>query len=168
MSERRTMLSRRSVLCAGAAALALVATGCTVDTPDPPAPPPPDPLEALLEVHTDLLAQYDAAVSAQPDLAPRLAPLRKNIAEHVTALAGAQAIEPPSATATPTDAVSTSPSESIAPPPPDPITMLAALRASEVSARTATTEHIAETTVARAPLLGSIAACHACHEVLLS
>ncbi|WP_228389578.1 hypothetical protein, partial [Cumulibacter manganitolerans] len=83
-------LTRRHVL-AGAAALTLTLAGCTTGAPAPAATPPKDPLEDLLAAHVALRSAYDVAVATVAG-DTRLAPLRANVDQHVTALAGALAV----------------------------------------------------------------------------
>jgi hypothetical protein len=96
----RTALSRRALL--GLAA-AVPLTGCTAQ--EEPAPPPdPDDLlrAAAVDREQDLLRAYDAVLRQLPALAPRLAPLRAEHAEHLAALGREpQASPSPATTATP-------------------------------------------------------------------
>lgn len=118
-------------------------------------PAEPDPQAADLTAERQLLATYDATISAHAALADRLKPLRDHHAEHVTALEHA-VTHPPSA------------AEVAATVPGTPEQALAALRAAEKSAAAARMKSCVAARADRAPLLGSIAACEASHGVLLT
>jgi hypothetical protein len=77
----------------GAAALG----GCGVFDDDEPRPAPPDPLAPLLAETVALIARYDAALAAHPDLAARLTPVREAHAAHAAALARLIGAAPPDA-----------------------------------------------------------------------
>jgi hypothetical protein len=97
--EAAARLSRRSVV---AAAVAAVGTGCSAggDGSDEAAARQPAPGAASARLpgaaaqaqavrdSTALLGRYDAAAAAHPSLAPRLRPLRAEVARHVAAFGG--------------------------------------------------------------------------------
>ncbi len=170
--------SRRSVLFgAGRGLLAVVVGGsvwgCTSDpeaAPPPPPPPPPDPDDALRAATADreraLLALYDAALLAAPELAGRLLPLRAHHEVHL-----AEVTEPVAAAPSPTaSAAAASPSPSPLPlmplPPGDPLAVLAEAE------RTAGAAHAADALAARdnsfAALLASLSASEQSHPVALA
>ncbi len=166
--------SRRSVLVgAGRVVLAVVVGGsvwgCT-SAPEATPPPPPDPDDALREATADreraLLALYDAALLAAPELAGRLLPLRAHHEVHL-----AEVTEPASAAPSPTaSAAAASPSSSPLPlmplPPGDPLAVLAEVE------RTAGAAHAADALAARdnglAALLASLSASEQSHPVALA
>jgi hypothetical protein len=151
----------RRALLVGSAGAALVAAlaGCSDPAP-PPVPPPPDPDDALRESaaarERELLLAYDAALLADPGLAPRLSPLRAHHEEHLAALVG------------PSPTPSAGPSFAALPtvvPGGSPVTLAAAERA-------AATRHAADAVSARdrdlAALLASLSASEQSHPVALA
>ncbi|HEY6748692.1 MAG TPA: hypothetical protein VI357_23630, partial [Mycobacteriales bacterium] len=83
------VVSRRTVLAAGAGGALL--TACTAGwrsgpDPAPTAPPPPDPLLAELAAERRLVATYDATAARYPALRGRLAGPRADHAAHAAAL----------------------------------------------------------------------------------
>lgn len=164
-------LSRRGLLGAGSVLLVGACTGGSrpaAPTSSAPAPPP-DPLLALLAGLEALLVRYDATGTAHPDVVGRLQPLRSQTMEQVTALRLALAL--PAATPSPT--VPRSGSATSGPAtgpavPADPAAALAELR-SVLRARGVAAESVClSTTAERAPLVGSLAAAAACHDLMLS
>jgi hypothetical protein len=152
--------TRRALLRGGAdAALAAAAlgalAGCGLLDEDPPAPAPPDPLAPLLAGTVDLLARYDAALAAQPDLAARLTPVREAHAAHAAALAALIGVPTPS----PAPGPSAEPTGAA----PDARGTLAALRAAEQGGRRAAADACLAAPAERATLLGTIAAARASH-----
>lgn len=154
-------LSRRSALCV-AGVVAVAVAGCTGDSdvpapsaaPSSTAPPPPDPQLADLTAERRLLAAYDAAIKAHPDLATRLRPIRAAHAEHAASLveltgAARGAGSPPAL-------------------PAEPTAVIAALRELEVAAARARAASCITAEPSRAPVLGSIAAAEACHAEVLA
>lgn len=93
--DRRTFLAT----CASA----LVATGCTTAQPPDPQPtagPDDDVRDAVAQSERALLASYDEALAAHPDLADDLAPLRAQHEAHLAGIGRTQApASPASATA---------------------------------------------------------------------
>lgn len=122
----------------------------------------PDPLEAVLTSHTTLRDKYAAALAAAPTLVPLLTPLHAESVKHVDALAAAMARKPPAASR------SSEPSGPAGSAKPvDPAGVLVELRALETATQQQTTTLATTIKAQRAPLLGSIAASHACHLVVL-
>jgi hypothetical protein len=145
----------------GAAALG----GCGVFDQDEPRPEPPDPLAPLLADTVGLVARYDAALAAHPDLAARLGPVRQAHAAHAAELArliGAPTPGPSPSGAAPAPATG-SPGA-----PADARGTLAALRAAEVGGRRAAAAACLAAPPERAALLGSIAAARATHAEALA
>jgi hypothetical protein len=145
----------------GAAALG----GCGVFDDDEPRPAPPDPLAPLLAETVALIARYDAALAAHPDLAARLTPVREAHAAHAAELARLTGAASPGA------ASPGGPSSSGAAPsgaPADARGTLAALRAGEVGGRRAAAGACLAAPAERAALLGSIAAARATHAEALA
>ncbi len=172
-----TPLSRRRVLvafAAGAGALggAGLLSACTGSpapvTPISTVPTAPDPLLAVLDERVRLIADYDAAGLQHPELLARLLPLRKQTEEQVAALRLALALPRPSPTATGSGTSTAAPTTTAVPVDPvDPAVTLAAVRTA-VRASGSTAAALCETTTAqRAPLVGSLAAAAACHELML-
>lgn len=180
--------SRRRLLAAATLTAGGAVTGCTGgDSARTPTPSPPpeslDPLEPILTGALALVAAYDRAAEFFPELATRLAPLREQSAEHVLALQLALAVPtmtPPSpavstgtsagsGTGLPTGHPGTSPTSAPgASPPVDPAAALAGLRARLGAIRSATGQLCLTTTAERAPLIGSLTAATACHDLLLA
>ena len=155
--------SRRTFLLAAAASCAMIVTACTgqpagKDTTKKK----PDPLEAVLTSHVALRDKYAAALAAAPTLSPALTPLHEESVEHVAALAAAMAQKPPAAN--PSSGAQGSAGSTA---PPDPASILVELRTLETAAQQETTALAISIAADRAPLLGSIAASHACHLVVL-
>lgn len=159
--------SRRTFLLAAAAACAMVVTGCTgqpVATDE--TTKKPTPLEVVLTSHVALRDKYAAALRAAPPLSPVLTPLHQESVEHVNALAAAMAQKPPTASHSASHSAVTS--RSAAPSAPaDPASILVELRTLEAAAQQQTATLATTVSASRAPLLGSIAASHACHLVVL-
>jgi len=157
--------SRRSFLFAAAGIGALALTSCTAaPSGTATAPTKTDPLEAVLQSHVALRDAYAAALTAAPSLGTLLTPLHQESVEHVTALAAAMAQQPPHASS---PSSGTASSGAGAPPAVDPAGVLTELRTLESSAQKQTTGLAITVTSSRAPLLGSIAASHACHLIVL-
>ena len=170
--------TRRALLVGSAAGGAALLAGCTGDDgpPEPPPPPHPDLVladEAAVRERT-LLQAYDLALQQRPDLAPLLAPLRAEHAEHVTAL-DVPELETPAPTGTGTTAPSpggTSPAPSTtAPAPPllpaDPAAVPAALAELERSTAAAHAEAVLRAGRGLAVVLASAAASESSHAVAL-
>lgn len=155
--------SRRTFLLTAVASCAIVVTACTGQPAGRDATKKkPDPLAAVLASHAALRDKYAAALTATPTLIPLLTPLHKESIEHVNAIAAAMAQKPPA----------TSPSSGASVPavpaaPTDPASILAELRALEAAAQQQTTALTTTIAADRAPLIGSIAASHACHLAVL-
>lgn len=143
-----TDLSRRALL--GLAATVPL-TACTSSDEGPPPLPDPDDLlrDAAVGREQALLRQYDAALLALPDLAPRLAPVRAEHAEHLAALLGAAPSAAPTAA------------------PGAPVT-LAALAVAERQAAAAHGQAALEASRELAGLLASLSASEASHPVALA
>lgn len=160
--------TRRSVLAGGLllsvpAALA----ACTTEAP-PVRPQPVDPDVALraaaVERERQLLARYDSLLQQQPDLAPRLSPLRAEHAAHLTAL-GEQ--EQP-ATGSPTAPAAADLEDTV---PPSPATGPGGLPGLVQAERAAAAAHVVATSSASASLaavLAQLAASEASHPVALA
>ncbi|WP_246157470.1 hypothetical protein [Catellatospora sichuanensis] len=146
-------------MTATAAVAATTLTGCDLLDPTPDAPPPPDALMGLLAGTHALVATYDAALAADASLTALLTPLRETHRVHAAALDAIMSPRPsPSAFSAP----------SAAPVTGDRKTILKSLRTAEVSAAKQAVEACVATTVARAVLVGEIAAARATHvEVLV-
>lgn len=179
-------LTRRGLLAGGGVLLLGACTGGGDPAAPTPAGPPPaaDPLLALLGNRETLLVRYDATGAAHPDLIGRLQPLRAQTAEQVVVLrlalalpttapssAAASASAAPSASASGSPASGSAASGSPAPGPavpPEPAAALAELRTA-VRAGGAAAESVCLAAPAeRAPLVGSLAAAAACHDLLLA
>lgn len=160
-AERPARLPRRAFLIAGAAAPLGACAAFGGDEPAAtPAPRPPHPDEALASAAADaereLIALYNAAAAAHPDLADELVPFADRHTAHL------EAVDPSVATATP-------PVEQEAPAVPDDADeAVAVLRDAE---RASSGERLAACLEAEdrdlAGLLAQIAACEAAHERLL-
>jgi hypothetical protein len=153
----QSSLTRRHVL-AGAAGIALLLTGCTTGAPREPEPAPRDPLADLMDEHVALAAAYSEAITAAPT-DPRLPGLAGNVTQHITALAGALAVPPPSADAEPTASPGATESTGTA---PDPGTLVSGIRDGESALAARCRELALSQKSARAPLLASLAAAHGC------
>lgn len=162
----------RRALLTGAALLPLAA--CTSEPA--PAPPPPDPDDLLraaaAERERALLAEYGRLLTAVPELAVRLRPLRAQHADHLLALTG----PPPTGSPTPTSAA-TSPLPATSPPPlppevppaPTAADALARLVVAELAAAGAhTADALAAADRDLAGLLASLAASESSHPVALA
>lgn len=146
--------TRRAVLAGGAL---LAVSACTGSSgAGRPARPDPDvPLRAdAVARERALLASYDALLAAQPDLAPRLGPLREEHAAHLAALGAEQA----PATVPPSGAA---PSPAAAPG-------VAALVRAERDAAAAHAAATAAASPALAAVLAQLAASEASHPVALA
>jgi hypothetical protein len=163
--------SRRSVL--GAAALAgtaATASGCTWLGSPEPEPPPPDPLEPLLADTRALVARYERARAAHPDLTDALAPLRDAHAAHVAALRELiglpdPATPSPGATPPPSPTPTAAAAGDIA---DDPDEAVGDLREAEAEAFEDVMERCLAAPPERTALLGSICAARATHLEVLS
>ena len=167
--------SRRAVLVGSAGAVAAGAltagalTGCSTPAAPPP-PPPPDPDDALRTAATtreqELLVAYDAALAADPGLAPVLAPVRAHHEEHLAALLASA--PPPSGRPSSRPAATPAATPTPAPSATGPVS-LAALAATE---RAAAARHADDAVNARdrslAALLASLSASEQSHPVALT
>lgn len=167
--HRRTLLAALAVTGAAAA--------CTADKGETSSERggtnEPDPQLVDLADERDLLAAYDATMARHAGLRDRLAPLRDHHAQHLAALQRAlgRSTTTPTVGGTPTggtDPAQSGGATAASSVPPTPPAALAALRDRERQAATARTRSCINARVDRAPLLGSIAACEASHEVLLA
>ncbi|MDQ1737479.1 MAG: hypothetical protein QOH56_3730 [Pseudonocardiales bacterium] len=86
--SRRTLLSRTVLVAAAAAGTGLGVTRTVHHRVALPPTPPPQRLTALLSTQVRLLTGYQRAVTALPDQAARLDPLRGDVAAHGDALRG--------------------------------------------------------------------------------
>jgi hypothetical protein len=175
--------SRRSVLgMLGATAAGLVAgtvTGCSFGADDA-GPPPPDPLEPLLAGTRELITRYGRSLTAAPDLAPLLDPLRRTHLAHEEALLTAIG-RPELATPGTTSGSPASPGPAATGPPaatgrseptPEPDELRAEIRADLREAEQAAHDEAVRACLSappdRAALLGSIAAARATHAAVLA
>lgn len=179
-------VTRRGLLVGGGLLLVAACTGGP--RPAAPstsaAPAAADPLLALLTDREELLARCEATGSAHPDLVGRLQPVRDNTAEHVVALRLALALPTSTPTTTPTVTPTagspSSPSDtdgaSGSGPPSasgpvvaaDPAVALADVRAAVRSGGDLARSTCLGTTSERAPLVGSLSAAAACHDLVLT
>jgi hypothetical protein len=145
--------------------------GCSAGTDDSGSaggsPSPADRVRARAARDSQgLLQRYDAVLAAHPALAPRLRPLRAEVARHVTAFGG----EPGRASspqATPADG--TAPAASSSPAVPgNERDALAALAAEERSLADRRAAALLQVPGELARLLASVAAAGAAHTYLLS
>lgn len=165
------VLTRRGFLGGGGVLLVGACTGGTgpADPTSSAPPPPPDPLLALLQEREALITRSVATGTAHPDLVGRLQPLQSQTAEQVIALRLALAL--PTATPSPTAPLSSgsTPSTPSGPVvPADPAAAVAEVRAALQASGSAAESVCLSTTAERAPLLGSLAAAAACHDLMLS
>jgi hypothetical protein len=147
----RGALSRRAVLSAAGGSALLLVAGCDVLRGAVTAESSPDPLEPLLAGTLALLDRYDAALSAAPDLAERLGPIRDDHRAHADALAHLTGASP--SRVAPSAAPSTTPDGAD----------LSSLRDAETTGHTDAVNACLAAPADRAGLLGSIAACRATH-----
>ena len=139
--------SRRTLLAASAAGLALVAAGCTSSPPDEREQVTGEQADELLGqvgVQETLVAAYTAAGAADPALAGAVADLAAQAGEQLERLRGAAPGATPS---------STSPGT-----PPSPAEARPWLRAQVATAATSHATACVNQSGARAALLGSISA----------
>jgi hypothetical protein len=156
--SRRTVLRAAMVGTVGTLAL----TGCDKSGPAQ-VRKIADPLNALYRDTAALLARYESIITARPELAARLTPLRDAHREHLRALA--REIGPN------LDSPSPAPSAGgsvAAEAPADAGSALAALRDAEKAAAAAARAACLAGPSYRAALLGSIAAARASHVEALS
>lgn len=166
LQAARDESSRRGFLTLAGVVVGAVAAGCTVGRPGSAGSrtQAADPLTQLLAEHAALRDSYDATIRAIGTLGVRLAPLRSNLEQHVAALAAALARKPPpSAAAASVSSAATSSAAAVV----DPVAAIAALRAAEGSLQQKTMSYVPNSSADRIGLLGSIAACHACHQIVL-
>lgn len=117
-----------------------------------------DALDPLLAATVRLVAVYDAAIAAHPDLAERLTPLRDAHQAHAKALA--QLIG--------RRASSLSPSPVASPPAADATAVLAQLQAAEKAGQDEAAAACLAAPADRTALLGSITAARATHRQVLA
>ncbi|MFB9234365.1 hypothetical protein ACFFWC_02250 [Plantactinospora siamensis] len=140
---------------ATAAAGTIPLTGCGIFNSDPDPSPSPDPLVPLVAEALELAARHDAAATAFPQLADRLAPLAAAHRAHAAELAKATGTSLPSGT------------PSAPPPGGDADAELAALRGAEQHARDNATAACLAAPARHAALAGSVAAARATHAEVL-
>jgi hypothetical protein len=155
--------SRRRLLVAALAGTALAVTGCTTgaaDDADAVTPTQVDQLAAQVRVQETLVAAYDDAFAASPELAAAAGPLAEQARAQLERLRAAA----PGAGAGPGSTASSSPgssspgSSSTGAPTLDPAGARAYLRAQVAAAADAHAAACPGFTGGRAALLGSIAA----------
>lgn len=162
MSSRPT---RRAVLSAGAVGLV---AACTRSHRPPSAgrPARPDPDVALTAAAVDrelaLLAAYDAALAATPALASRLAPLRAEHAEHLSALGSG-----PARKSTPSPATDPAPDAGPGGTGPRGVQARRSLVTVELAAAAAHAAAALTASARLAAVLASLAASEASHQVAL-
>ncbi|MEU2350892.1 hypothetical protein [Modestobacter sp. NPDC049651] len=142
--------TRRSLLAAALAGTALVATACTggdEDRADAVTPAQSDQLARQVAVQASLVAAYEQAFTASPELAAAAAPLADQAREQLTRLRRAAPGAGASGSAAPDGA-----------PPADAAGARGWLRAQVAAAAQAHATACPDFTGARAALLGSIAA----------
>jgi hypothetical protein len=144
--------TRRSVLVAALAGTALAVTGCTggSDDADAVTPAQVDQLAAQVQVQEALVASFDRAFTASPELAAAAAPLADQVRAQLDRLRAAA----PGGRATGSSAAASS----AAPPVVDPAGARAYLRAQVAAAADAHAAACPDFSGGRAALLGSIAA----------
>jgi hypothetical protein len=152
-----TLVSRRTVLYAGAAFLVV---GCTAEDDQSRAERVPSPDELLRRAvaadESRLLEMYAATQLAHPDLAELVTPFVRRHQEHLQAVGGAvsqQATPTPTSSATPGDRATT-------------LGRLAEAEAAAARTREADCLRAADGELAR--LLASIAACESLHEPVVA
>ncbi|MFD7231275.1 hypothetical protein [Streptomyces sp. NPDC059881] len=179
--ERTGTTRRRALIGAGAAVTAAL-SGCSSDEPGARRDAPPSvSAETLLRrrsaaLSSALLGRYDAVLAAHPGLAPRLAPLRAQVALHVEALSPTGDRPRPASSPSPSPssagaAASPSPSSSASPSPAVPADAGAAVRELASAERSTAAAHTAALTGAPpeyARLLASVTAAGAVHVYLLT
>ncbi|MCX4513622.1 hypothetical protein OHA27_25520 [Streptomyces sp. NBC_01619] len=178
--ERTGTTRRRALIGAGAAVTAAL-SGCSSDEPGARRDAPPSvSAETLLRrrsaaLSSALLGRYDAVLAAHPGLAPRLAPLRAQVALHVEALSPTGDRPRPASSPSPSSsagaAASPSPSSSSSPSAAVPADAGAAVRELASAERSTAAAHTAALTGAPpeyARLLASVAAAGAVHVYLLT
>ncbi len=155
--------SRRRLL-AGAAGLALLATGCTSGGPDGAAaqdPPEEDRVAGQVPVQEALVAAFDAAAAADPALGGQVAPLAEQ------ARAQLERLREASPTA-PTASSSATATTSAAPAPPAGADVRGWLREQVAGTAASHAAACVDASGARAALLGSVAAGLRGHEAALA
>jgi hypothetical protein len=156
----------------GAALLGGAVSGCRAPWQDAKAAPP-DPLAALIAAERGLIASYDAAITALPQLSDRLSALR---ADHLTHLNVLRRTVDPAAAALPGAAPTAggppvgthAPKPGGDPMPTDQAGALAALATATQQAADRFGQACLTAPPRRAGLLGAIAACESSHLGLLS
>ncbi|GHJ49761.1 hypothetical protein Cs7R123_71030 [Catellatospora sp. TT07R-123] len=137
----------------------VTASGCGLLGGGPDTPPPPDALTGLLAGTWSLIAAYDSALTAMPDLGPLLGPLRETHRAHAEALTAVMSPRPSAQAFGPA---------SLAPAAGDRKAVITALRTAELNGGKQAAEVCVSTTAARATLVGEIAVARATHlEVLV-
>jgi hypothetical protein len=155
--------SRRSLLVAALAGSALVASGCTTgsaDDADAVTPAQVDQLAAQVRVQEALVAAYDGAFAASPELAADAAPLADQARAQLDRLRAAApgSSSGAGAAASGTAGAATSGTAGTGAPAVDPAGARAYLRAQVAAAADAHAAACPGFTGGRAALLGSIAA----------
>ncbi|MFV2010157.1 MULTISPECIES: hypothetical protein [unclassified Micromonospora] len=177
--------SRRGVIRGAVGAAVAVAVpaglaGCGLLGGEPEPEPEPDPLAGLLAATLDLVARYDAAMTAPAELGPLLAPVvatHRTHAEELSRLTGIALPTPttpaagpggqPSAPGSAVPPGTATPGAGTSASPVDRAAALTALRSAEEAAAAEAVAACHTAAADRAALLGSIAAARACHlEVL--
>jgi hypothetical protein len=161
----RVSLRRRALLAAVAAMSAGSVAGCDL-VAGPQAPqwhPPPDVLLPLLSGTVALRDRYAEVLTAFPALQDRLGPLKEDHAQHVIALA--REIGAPEAGPFPAVSASAAPTQAV---PAEQAAALAGLAALEKQGRADAEGACIAAPSYRAALLGSIAACRAGHQEVLT
>lgn len=171
--------SRRAVLATGVAVGSVAAfggpvllSGCALLDRAPVFQPGRNVLDDIREDALALAAQYEALMSARPELADRLAPMRDAHRAHVSVIGqelgrssappGTSRLPAPRTSGSSAGASSAGPTPSASGPPPTAGSLV-----SLVALERAGAEHAAAACLTvpawRAPLVGAIAACRASH-----
>ncbi|MET9295877.1 hypothetical protein [Streptomyces sp. NPDC003077] len=174
---RDVPLTRRTTVLAGAAlAGAAVLAGCSDDAGERRGTGSEDNAAAdrlrdrAARDSAALLAHYDATLAAHPALAPRLKPLRAEVAAHVGAFGGSANASPSASARQPSGRARPAPSPSASAPtvPEDAAKARAALADAERRTADARTAALADAPPELARLLASVAAAGAAHAYLLT
>lgn len=155
------MVDRRAVLAATVATAGVAIAGCT--SAPPPAPDRLAPaLTRLIADERAILAAYDAAIAAFPELKTRLTRPRANHAEHVRALS-AVLTQHQSASPAPSASRTAAAPKPSADRPNSASSARKALAADESKLATSAGDTCMLTNGPVAALLASVSASHACH-----
>ena len=158
------LLTRRDALAAAGLGLVAACTSGSHPAPAPVVDPDDALLAAALAREAALLAAYDEVLTTTPSLAARLAPLRAEHIEHLTALQSARPTPSPVQSSQTTGAPSPQPR---ADGGTDPATAVRRLTSLEGAAAAAHASGAVAASRRLAPLLASLAASEASHAAVL-